>query len=234
MKGQSVLLSYAIYIGLGLSAVYIVVSSGVPILEDMQDTAAIQSQVDQLSSLADKIQRVSRQTTGAQKRVRVQIDRGSLFIENESIVYEIKTGSGIITAGSKRRFGNVVLSANAQTSVMKTTYNGTECYRMANQYIETCVKAFGTETSFEQGYLNETVLYLENHRINKTLHPDLSLAINGNSSIDAGRISARPVATGQYLGQGRLLLFVDPDGRPTYTVAVQLRSGSDFLQIEVR
>lgn len=232
--GQSALLSYALYIGIGFSAIYIVVSTGGPYIQNMQDTAAIQQHMQDIQNLEEAVQTVAQRGTGTQVTTSIHLDRGELIIENESIVYRLETGSSIITAGTTRQLNDIRLSSNAQTSLTLTTYNGTECYRLANQHVEACIKKYGTNTSFQQASLEDTILYLENTRVNQTLHPDLSLTIDSNTTIDTGRISTRPIQTGQHLGTGQLAILIKPTNKPTYTLRIKLRSGSDFLQVSVR
>ncbi|MDY6771273.1 MAG: hypothetical protein SV186_04965 [Candidatus Nanohaloarchaea archaeon] len=232
-QGQSALLSYALYTGIAFSAIYLVISTGQPYLQQMQETAAIQQHMDDIAELAQLVETVARRGTGTQLLHTIRIDQGELIVRNETIMYRIQTGSGIISAGSLRRIGNIRLSANAQTSVNLTTVNGTRCYRMQNQYLATCIRKYGTNTSFEQATLEDAVLFLRNRRLDRQFPVNSSLALDG-AATGTALVSTRPLATGQHLGTGHIALLVKPPDRPTYTLHIKLRSGSDFLQVEVR
>ncbi|MDY6770654.1 MAG: hypothetical protein SV186_01710, partial [Candidatus Nanohaloarchaea archaeon] len=172
-KGVSPLISYAIYAGIGIAAIVIVIQTGLPAINNMRDTTAIQQAIRDLSSMEEQINAIARQGEGAQTTQRLRLSRGQLHIENESIVYTITTGSGIISAGSKRRFGSIILSANAQASLTNATYNGTDCYLLQNQYIEACIRKYGSPTTFEQGDIGDALLYMEHKEANRTITPSL-------------------------------------------------------------
>ncbi|MDY6778933.1 MAG: hypothetical protein SVU32_09790, partial [Candidatus Nanohaloarchaea archaeon] len=200
-KGVSPLLSYVMYVAIGISAVTLAYTAGQPIVEQMQETAAIQQKMDTLSRVDSSIQSVAEHARGTQTTFTVSIRQGQLVTGNESLTYRIQSGSGIISAGSMRQIGsNLVLSANAQATVVDT-YQGTPCIKMSNEYVELCVKQLG---SFTDTSLQNLVLYIENTRTEVRIEPDLQAAIDTDTSYTSGAIRTRALNYGKHLGTGRV------------------------------
>lgn len=231
-KAVSALVSYALYIGIGMSAISLALTTATPYIEDARDTASVQNQMETFTALADRIEEVAQMAEGSQTTQTLQVDRGQVLLEDDALIYQLQTGSGIISAGSRQDLGAITLSANARASLTETRYNGTECYRLENDHIETCITATGTENGFEQGSLEDIMLYLHNKRQNETLSPRLDLMLDTPTTA-TGRIYTTPITQGKRLGTAHLAVLVSPDDRPTYTAHIKLRSGSDYLQVSV-
>jgi hypothetical protein len=227
------MVSYALYVGIGLSAMYIAVSSATPYIEDMRDTAAIQRQMDTLTELDQLVRQMSQMAEGAQSTQTVQVDRGEMFLENQTIVYELTTRSDIISSGSSREIGEILLSANAQSTLVETTHDGTPCYRMENQYVEACIKKIGGEDSFDSASLDELLLYMYHKPQQEMVEPTLDVVLDEDDMTAEGQIRTEPVAVGDHLGTAEVVVFVKPSDRPTYELDIRLHSGADYLHTSV-
>ncbi len=232
-KGVSPLISYALYVGIGLSAVVLALQTAIPFVENARDTSSIQNMQSELSQLEAEISSIARQGQGAQTVHDLNINRGELSIENQSIVYSIESNSGIISAGSKRRIGRLILSANAEASLTEATYNGNDCYKMKNEYVEACIRKFGGSNSFESASLDEAIEYVTNTRQNVTIEPTIRSVIDSDPAYNSGQIKTVAVNEGQNLGAAQVTLLVKAPDRPKYTVNIRLRSSADFLIVEM-
>ncbi|MDY6766441.1 MAG: LamG domain-containing protein [Candidatus Nanohaloarchaea archaeon] len=141
--GVSPLVSAAIYVGIVLAGVVIVLNVGLPALDRMQDTAAIQSAIDQFNELDGVIRTVASEGRFSARTYRLSIDRGHVTFENSSntLVYEIETTSDIISTHAVVQQGEVRLSANADVTVNSSTVNGIDCYRMATDELSACIRS---------------------------------------------------------------------------------------------
>lgn len=232
-KGVSPLISYALYVGIGLSAVVLALQTAIPFVENARDTSSIQNMQSELSQLEQEISSIARQGRGAQTVHDLNINRGELAIENQSIVYSIQSNSDIISAGSKRRIGRLILSANAEASLTETTYNGNECYRMQNEYIDACIHKFGDEDSFESASLDDAIEYITNTQQDITIEPTIRSMIDSDPAYNSGQIKTVAINEGQDLGEAQISLLVKAPDRPKYTVTITLRSSADFLIVEM-
>ncbi|MFB6294265.1 MAG: LamG domain-containing protein [Candidatus Nanohaloarchaea archaeon] len=142
-SGVSALVSLVIYTGIVVAAVGIVLNVGGPILKRMQDTAAIQSSVDTLTQLDDTIRSVAAEGTFSSRTATIRFDRGRYLFDNETgeLYYQLETSSNFISSHSSFQRGPVLISADAEVSVERSSVNGVTCYMMTNQYLEACVRA---------------------------------------------------------------------------------------------
>lgn len=232
-KGVSPLISYALYVGIGLSAVVLALQTAMPFIENARDTSSIQNMMNELSEMEQEISSIARQGRGAQTVHDLRISRGELSIDNQSIIYSIESRSDIISAGSKRQIGRLILSANAEASLTETTYDGNDCYLMENEYVEACIRKFGSSNSFESASLDQTIEYVKNKNQNVTMEPTIQALIDDDPGYNSGQIKTIAIEEGQNLGEAQVALLVKPPNRPKYIVNIRLRSSSDFLIVEM-
>jgi hypothetical protein len=123
-SGISSLISYALYVGIGLSVVTIALQAAMPAIESMRDSAAIDSRIDSFQSLGDKIDTLAQQAENSQTTHQIQVNRGEVRVANSSVIYSIETESGAISAGSNRSIGRIVLEGeylNNETQLKRVT-----------------------------------------------------------------------------------------------------------------
>ncbi|MDY6761976.1 MAG: LamG domain-containing protein [Candidatus Nanohaloarchaea archaeon] len=142
-SGVSALISLVIYTGIVVAAVGVVLNVGGPVLDRMQDTAAIQSSIDTLTGLDEQIRSVAAEGTYSSRTATLRFQRGQYRFDNETgeLYYRIETGSNFISSHSAFQRGPVLISADADVSVTRSSVNGTNCYMMTNQYLEACIRA---------------------------------------------------------------------------------------------
>jgi len=112
-SGISSLISYALYVGIGLAVVTIALQAAMPAIESMRDSAAIDARIDSFRSLEDKIDTLAQQAETSQTTHRMRVDRGEVRVLNRSVIYSIETESGAISAGSNRTLGRIVLAGES-------------------------------------------------------------------------------------------------------------------------
>ncbi len=141
--GLSPLVSAVTYTALIVAAVGIALNVGMPIVDRMQDTAAIENSIDALTDLDAQIRRVAAEGRFSSRTQTLRFQRGQYQFNNETgrLYYEIDTESNLISTHSAFERGPVLISADADVSVTRSSVNGTNCYLMENVYIEACVRA---------------------------------------------------------------------------------------------
>lgn len=112
-SGISSLISYALYVGIGLTVVVIALQTAQPAIESMRDSAAIDARIDSFQALDDKIDTLAQQAEDSQTSHRMQVDRGDVRVANNSVIYSIETESGAVSAGSNRTIGRIVLAGES-------------------------------------------------------------------------------------------------------------------------
>lgn len=156
-KGVSAFVSMVFYVAIVVAAVGMVLNIAMPRLESMQDSAAIENNVNFLTELDAAITDVASEGRYSSRTMQLSFDRGQYRLDNGTFLYEIETDSGIISTQATRQLGPVTLSANADVSVRETTINGQDCYLMENDRLEVCIKT--AEDQFIAGDHPDTIGY---------------------------------------------------------------------------
>ncbi len=237
-KGVSEIATAALYVGITISAISIALSAGLPALENMRDAAAIRKAQTFMQDLDANVQEIVAEGEGSTRTVEVSFDRGEVYFDNEteSLIYELDTGSQVISPQSSSRSGNVVLSSNAGVTVENTSVGGVDCYMMRNQHIEVCIKEIGGPENYQP--INTTSV-VEAYNFTDP-DPDrefggtMRIKLNGLDTTSWGQGYTEPEAYGDYLGTGRVKATVSSDFGYTYDVIFALPTGSDFLRIDVK
>jgi len=226
-KGISPLISYLLYVGAGLVVVSIVATVGTGTIDTMRDSAEVEQMQTDLAGLSGLVDTVASSGQGTQLTRQLSLRRGSLHYENQSLVYEIRTPAEIVSSGTRQDFGRVGIASNAAATLAESTYQGTDCYRLENQYLETCIRELDeyTNTDFQ-----DLFLYLEGTNMDTVVEPNMTVQVDGQDQ-DL-QIWTRPAQIGRFLGEAVVRIQVKPDTQPAYTMLVKLRTGADFLTFE--
>lgn len=229
-KGISPMISYLLYVGVGLSVVAIVATFGTSTLNAMRDSATIDQMQSELSGVAGMVDTVASGGRGTRLTTTIQIDRGSISYRNQSLVYELRTPAQIISTGTRQTMGPIAMTANAGTSLVEDTYKGNDCYRLENEHTETCIRKID---AFQEMDVKDVILYLENEDTTTTLEPDIDAVLNGINATSSGQVRTRISEQSQFLGTGVVRIMVNPNNEPAYELVVRLRTGADFLLLSV-
>ncbi len=140
-KGQS-LISLLLFTGIVLIGVGTVITVTGPVLDNLQDSAAIDGAQDILSGLQDQVERVADGGEGSRIGTTVSFGRGTLLVDADAdeIAYEVDTGAEIIPPHTSEEIGNLLLSAMATTTVTKVEVDGQDCWRMENEHVQVCIR----------------------------------------------------------------------------------------------
>lgn len=229
-KGISPMISYLLYVGVGLTVVAIVGSVGTSTVDTMRDSASIEQMQSELSGLGGMIESIVGGGRGTRLSTDFQIQRGSLEYRNQSLFYEIQTPAQIISAGTRQQLGQIAMTANAGTALVEDEYNGQDCYRLENDYTETCIQKID---SFQEMDVEDVLLYLENKETGSSLEPDIDAVLDATEATSSGQVKTRITEQSQFLGTGRVWVMVKPDNHPAYELKISLRTGADFLTVSV-
>lgn len=229
-KGISPFISYLLYVGVGLVVVSIVATTGTATIDAMRDSAAIEQMRTEMSELSGLVDSVAASGQGTQMTTNIGVDRGSMRYVNQTLLYEIQTPAQIISPGTRQSFGQVAMTANAGVSLTEATYNGQDCYKLDNDYLETCIRKID---DIEQHSLSDMILYLDAVDVDGQTHPSIDTILDGTDTTSDGKIKTQISEQNQFLGTGTVRILVKPQNNPGYTVAVSLRTGADFLQVTI-
>lgn len=141
-KGQSTLISTALYIGIIVTATIGITTYMSPVVDDLTDSQTVQQMLDAMPQIEETIRSVAESGAGSQQTFSLSFRDGSFDIDSgdDELSFTIDSGAGIISPGASRSFGNVQLSAGATVDINGTTVNGTPCWQVSNTHISACIK----------------------------------------------------------------------------------------------
>lgn len=236
-KGASEIATMALYVGISVAAISGAMTVGIPALENQQEAASIQKAQQFMQTLDSNIQEVVAEGEGSTRTLRLNLERGRLFYDNDtnSLIYELESDAPVISPQASRSSGNVILSSNADVSVKETTVGGTECFLMENEHIRTCIKKVGAQNNPESINTSELLVLYEfkSDSGNKQLNADMTVELNDQQSTSYGEGYTYAPDTGEFIGTGEVVATVSTSTF-TYDVIYQLPTGADFIKVDVQ
>ncbi len=232
-KGISPFVSAAIYTGLIIATIVLVVQVAMPIIEKMKDVAAVDQAKDMLTVLNKYIQDVASEGKGSTRLVQIQTKRGTLAVVNESdkIEFAIDTAAAIVSPRTKQRIGVLTLAANCEVDVRS---NDTH-YMMENSHLNLSFLRYDKNDS-NPHLINisnlTTMFYLED----ESAHFDgvIDLEIDGKSVIN-GTGYTEVSETGSDLPTGVFIAHINSTSQSIgYDLYFTLESEGDYLTVEVQ
>lgn len=231
-KGLSPIITSVIYIGIVLSGITLVVTTGMPALQKMQDASAIDQARGAFSNLNQIVQEVSSEGEGSQRKVSLSLSGGKLHLDDDKLFWSIETGADIIDPRTKITRNNVFLACSANTDVYKETLDGKDYWVLENSYLKVWIRDFGSSNN--RVSINTTNLvykiYNKKEGFNLTDY-SLNMKIDDEISSSGGK-GYTTAETGTDLGSGKVeAYFYNTDIGMDYKLEFVLESSADFLTL---
>lgn len=233
-KGMSPLISYVLLVGMIVSATAIILSIGLPIIEDMRDTATIEEAINNLGELDAAIRETASGGTHTSRNFHLISREGEFTVDEEdnSVIFEIETDSGIISRHTSQDMGPITLASDAFVELYRTEEYGEDCYMMENEVLKACIKDVGSPNSYESIDNSELIVRYENKELDDELNPDVEVVLDDDEESKSGEGYTYPIQTGHNLATGQVSAHIDSENYE-YNIYFKLYSDSDFLKIEV-
>lgn len=242
MKGISEIATLALYTGITVASIAVVLSTAVPALEDQQDASQIRDAQDFMRDLDSSAQEIVSEGQGSTRTLDLSFGRGNIEFnaENDTVTYSLQTDAEVVSPQTSVKRGNVVLANNARVEVRNETCEGVQSYVLENEHIKACIKKVGSPSNKEEDV--DTSDLLVKYRFKdqgRDLDGNLSVLVNSNSQTSSGDVST----TVPYedlprnsVGTGKVTATVDTSigGGFVYDVVFQLPTGADFLKVDVQ
>ena len=240
LKGIS-LIAGIIFLAITITATAIIYNAGVPAVQRIQSTAAVEKMKTTLSELDNIIRQVASEGKGSKRTVFISSDPGELNINGSAntITWEIQTDSPVISPHTSQRFGNLIVGSNLETSVRTGNYTripqGSPVYIMENSHLIVYINKSHSPSVPGPIAVSSLVLAIYNKDLNSWLdNPgflDISVDNKENSRSGQGYVQAESV--GENLPYGKVTVLMDTT-YIDYYIYFTLESGADFLTIEAQ
>jgi hypothetical protein len=105
-------ISAALYVVITVVIITIVLSAGIPMLDNMRDKNAFEDSKKSLLILDEHITEVANEGPGSQRIIPIEIKKGTLSLNDEGVTWSMKTKANIIDPRTKIKTGNLIVSSN--------------------------------------------------------------------------------------------------------------------------
>ncbi|MCK4497463.1 MAG: hypothetical protein KAU24_04655 [Candidatus Aenigmarchaeota archaeon] len=228
------LISAIIFIAITLSVVAIVYQSGMPLIEKMQQSAALDRMGDAFSDIDNIVRRVAYEGNGSRRVFDLKVDMGRFAIDaaKDLILWQMGTESLIILPRTADFFGNLIVGSNLESSAYEGDYQGTSSYILENEHLRVYLRKIGSQESHSGYDTNDILLAIYQKDLDQwlPLH-SMEISIDDDPGSESGSGYTLLERSGDFLPYGRVNAYMNSSwGR--YYINITLESGADFLQIE--
>jgi len=229
MKAVS-LISAIVFLAITISIIGLIYTTGVPIINSMQEAAAVEGMKSSFVELDKIIQRVASEGNGSRRVVDMEIDVGRIAVDSseDSVVWGLETENSIISARSSQNLGNLVFGSNLETSVTESSYSGSDVYMIENEHLTVYVKDIGSPS-----YSTDDIImgiYLKDSSEWAPLdYISISLDGEASSNTGTGYTIPRLIGPNQPYGEVKAYMY---SSYADYIITITLETGADFITIE--
>ncbi|MBD3203263.1 hypothetical protein GF327_03145 [Candidatus Woesearchaeota archaeon] len=232
-KKSQVWISAILYTLVASVALVLILEAGIPILERLKDSATFSQTKDTLLNLDQHIQEVANEGEGSQRMVNLEIKQGELLIGNNQILWEFETKSRIVDPRTSRKYGNLVVTSNANVRTIENSTHYLLTTYIKNDTFEVRINKTGSESNWNPINTSEIIDYISfnNNKLNGTF----SFSINNNpdSVVGNGYTRITPEGNNTNLGRAKVVAHIN-SSFAEYDLEFILESYADFIITRVK
>lgn len=228
------MVSAVVFLAITISAISLVYTTGMPVIQRMQEAAAVQGMKTSFVELDEIIQKVASEGNGSRRMVDMEIDTGRMAVNpsEDSVVWGLETDNSIISARTAQNLGSLVFGSNLGTTVSEGSYKGNDAYIMENEHIAVYILRAGSQAS-PVSYSADDILmgiYLKDSSQWAPLEM-VSISLDGESSSKTGTgyVITRLLGPNQPYGEAKAYMN---SSYADYVITITLETGADFITIE--
>jgi hypothetical protein len=229
MKKAISLISAVVFIGITISVTALIYQTGMPIIDKMQSSAAVERIKSGFIELDERIQRVASEANGSKRTLSFKIDPGDLVVsDSDDMVYWVlDTEAQIYSPRTASYYGNLIFGSNLETKTYEDDHSGTSCYVLENEHLKVYLRKIGSPGSLVSYSTNELLVAVYQKDLNQWMDATLEISIDDNSKSGTGYTQLGK--QGNALPYGGVSAYMD--SAYDYFINFTLESGADFLTI---
>ncbi len=238
-KAVSLLVSFVMIVAISVVAISIVLSIGLPAIERAKDAALINEAKNIMQLIDSSARQVLFEGNGAQRVFPVSSTGGDYFSEKSTdrIIFKLNSISGIIDPGTRKKEGNLLISAGTDVKASEYDANsdGTNELVFENSRILFAVKKIGNSSSYAAVNNSQLVKLIQLKENVLNITPADSSTIIDNSPLSAnGTGYTELTQTGDLLREASIKAYIESGSGANYEIWYTLRSNADFILQEVK
>lgn len=230
MRKAFSLISAVIFIGFTISMIVLIYQTGMPIVERMQSSAAVEQIKTSFVELDDRIQRVASEANGSRRTLSFRIEPGDLVVdEADDIIYwNLDTSAPVFSPRTASYYGNLVFGSNLETKAGEGDYSGTDTFVLENEHMIAHFRKIGSPSN-HAAYSTQDLLVAV-YQKDRSQWMDATLEISVDSGSASGSGYTMLEKQGNALPFATVVAYMDSSD--DYFINFTLESGADFITIE--
>jgi hypothetical protein len=229
------LISAIVFIAITISIVAIVYQSGMPLIQKMQQSAALDRMGDAFSDIDDMIQRVAYEGNGSKRVFDIKVDTGRLAVDaaRNVLMWQMNTMSMIIFPRAADFFGNLIIGSNLDSSAYEGNYTGIPTLILENAHLMVYIRKIGSQQNYTTYDTDDLILAIYQKDLDQWLSlRSVEISIDDDPNSKSGSGYTILERTGEFLPYARADVYMNSIWGEYY-LNLTLESGADFLQIDV-
>jgi len=225
------MISAIVFIAITISAMALIYQTGMPIIQRMQSSAALDRMTSAFTDLDGAIQRVASEGNGSRRVFDLDTGEGRLSLDpdNDEISWQFDAENSVLRPRTARYLGNVVSGSNLEASLYEGVHGPGQAYIMENDHLRVYLRKLQPEQAYSTG---ELLLDVYQKDLSEWLPLDwLNISLDGQASSMSGTGHTEAERIGINLPRARVTALMD-SSYANYSVSFTLESGADFITIE--
>ena len=242
MKRKSQLwISAVLYVLVIIAAIVIVLEALTPVIEGLKDKAVYNRMRDSFLTINDYIRDVSSEGKGSQRVIPIEIQKGSLKVENNQLEWQLGTEASILEPRTQVELGNLIVVANGDVDSYET--NGSTFVLKNSRvlfefYKYSALGSFANQTNSSgaivaytgAGIIKRAAFVKGSNEYN--VSPSYSFFVPPDTSATLLRGYTVLPRTGSGLGKANVIAHLNSTNYE-YDVVFTLESQADYLEAEM-
>jgi hypothetical protein len=225
------MISAVIFFAITISIMALVYNSGMPILEKMQQSAALGKMKTAFSEIDKKVQEVASEGNGSRRVLDMDFTFGRMAVDSARniLFWEAQSPHILMLPRTAEYFGSMVVGSNLESGVYEGSYKGSDAFVLENSHLRVYLKKVGSKSGHAGYSMNEVLMGVYQKDLGEWMPLEsLDITIDGGSSSGSGYTYVE--RTGDLLPYGMVTAYMESS--LNYSVRFTLESGTDFLKIE--
>jgi hypothetical protein len=230
MKGAT-LISAIAFIAITVSAMALILNSGLPIIQRMQSSASLDRMTSTFTELDRTIVSVASEGNGSRRVFDMDTGQGRLALDtdSDSIYWQLDSENSVLRPRTARFIGNVASGSNIEASLYEGSHEGFPAFVLENSHL----KAFIRKVQPAQSYSTDSLLLgVYQKDLGEWLALDyLGISVDSDPSSESGTGWTEADMLGPSLPRATVIAYISSD-YANYSVSFTLESGADFLIVQ--
>jgi hypothetical protein len=182
------------------------------------------------------ISEVASEGEGSQRIIPIEVKDGKITISQNEILWELKTKTEVLDERSDQKFGNLVISSNANVRTMETETDYIMQTSIDNDIFNVSIKKIGSESNFSNISTDAIIdsVYYNDEKLDGTFN----FLVNGEAGSGEGEGYTKMIPSGNNtgLGHAKVIVHINSTSPPyyEYDLELTLESFADFLTVELK